>query len=212
MHLQGIGPTLSLDHHQRQPNFMKKILIVLGHPSVESLNYALAESYAAGARAAGKEVRLLKLGELNFDPILHLGYNGQQPLEPALLEAQEDILWADHLVWVYPSWWGNMPALLKGFIDRTFVPGFAFKYRPNSVWWDKYLTGRSARIIMTMDTPKIYNTLLYRNANINALKHATLHYCGIKPVYVSTFPTVRSSDETQRKQWIKEVYALGQKD
>jgi len=191
---------------------MKKVLVILGHPDANSLNAALAENYAAGAREAGKEVRMLKLGELNFDPILHSGFSRDQPLEPDLLSAQEAIKWADHLVWVYPSWWGNLPALLKGFIDRVFLPGFAFKYRPNSPWWDRYLSGRSARILMTMDTPALYNALVYRNANINALKRATLHFCGIKPVKVATFPGVRFAHEARRRQWLDAVKAYGKKD
>jgi putative NADPH-quinone reductase len=77
-------------------------------------------------------------------------------LEPDLLAAWEKILWAEHLVWIYPIWWGSMPAILKGFIDRLFLLGFAFKKKENSVWWDKLLTGKSARIITTLDQPKWY--------------------------------------------------------
>jgi len=189
---------------------MKKILIILGHPSNTSFNHALAESYAEGARAGGHEVRMLKLGTLQFDPVLRTGYAQTQELEPDLVQAQQDILWAEHLVVVYPSWWGSIPALLKGFFDRTFLPGFAFKYRPNSPWWDKYLTGKSARILLTMDSPAIYNWLMYGNANIKSVKVATLQYCGIKPVKVTTFDRLRFSTAAKREQWLKKVADLGQ--
>ena len=85
-----------------------------------------------------------------------LGYAQIQPLEPDLLDAQASITWAQHLVWVYPIWWGGLPALLKGFLDRIFLPGFAFKYRPNSALWDRLLTGRSAELLVTMDSPPWY--------------------------------------------------------
>ena len=120
----------------------QRILVILGHPSADSLSAALAQSYKEGAQAAGAQVRLLDLGALAFDPILRAGYRGEQALEPDLQAAQAQITWAEHLVWVYPTWWGAMPALLKGFIDRVFLPGFAFKYRQGSSLWDRLLAGR----------------------------------------------------------------------
>ena len=110
----------------------QRILVILGHPSESSLCAGLAQSYIEGARAAGAEVRLLALGALTFDPLLHAGYRGEQALEPDLQAAQAQITWAEHLVWVYPTWWGAMPALLKGFIDRVFLPGFAFNPGSNT--------------------------------------------------------------------------------
>lgn len=191
---------------------MKKVLVILGHPSSDSFNNALAEKYAEGARASGKDVRLLKLGELKFDPIMRFGFKQTQALEPDLLEAQESIKWADHLVFVFPTWWGTLPALLKGFIDRTLTPGYAFKYRPNSPWWDKFLTGRSARIITTMDSPAIYNWLMYRSANIRGLKVATLEFCGVRPIKVTTFDRLRFADEARRGKMLDQTFGLGQKD
>ncbi len=123
----------------------KRILVILGHPSADSLCAGLAQAYMEGALSAGAEVRLLSVGQLGFDPLLHAGYRGAQPLEPDLQAAQAQIAWAGHLVWVYPTWWGAMPALLKGFIDRVFLPGFAFKHHQGSSRWDKLLAGRSAQ-------------------------------------------------------------------
>lgn len=131
----------------------RRILIILGQPSSNSLCAALARTYADAARQSGAEVRLLELGKIAFDPILRHGYERIQPLEPDLRNAQADITWAQHLVWVYPIWWGSLPALLKGFLDRIFLPGFAFKYRVNSALWDRLLTGRSAELLVTMDSP-----------------------------------------------------------
>ncbi|MBU6339863.1 MAG: NAD(P)H-dependent oxidoreductase [Bacteroidetes bacterium] len=190
---------------------MKKILVILGHPNPHSLNAALAKKYAESAQNAGHELRFLALGALQFDPVLRMGYAEKQSLEPDLIKAQEDIVWANHLVLVYPSWWGSIPALLKGFFDRTLLPGFAFKYKPNSPWWDKYLTGKSARIVITMDTPAFYNTLVYGNANIKMVKAATLQYCGINPVKVTRFDSVRSSNDARRAKWLNTVAELGAK-
>jgi len=97
---------------------------------------------------------------------------------------------------VYPIWWGTYPALLKAFIDRVFLPGFAFKYKPDSMFWDKLLKGKTARLIVTMDAPKWYYALVYRSAGHIALKKATLEFCGVKPVTTSTFGSVKSSSDT----------------
>ncbi|MFM9905882.1 MAG: NAD(P)H-dependent oxidoreductase [Pyrinomonadaceae bacterium] len=187
----------------------KKTLIILGHPNKESFCGALAASYRDGAAESGAEIREIFLADLRFDPILHLGYREIQELEPDLVAAQESIKWADHVVWVYPIWWGTMPALLKGFLDRTFLPGFAFKYRENSPWWDKYLTGRSARMIVTLDAPVFYDWLMYGAGGRKTMKNAVLKFCGIKPVSVTAFGSVKSSDEAKRDKWLTTVRELG---
>lgn len=189
----------------------KKVLIILGHPDQGSLCGSLAQSYKEGALEAGVEVREIFLGELDFEINLKKGYKEIQPLEPGLIAAQESIKWADHLVWVYPTWWGTYPALMKGFLDRVLLPGFAFKYRENSPWWDKYLTGRTARLIITLDAPVFYNWLMYGSANQKALKKATLQFCGIKPVRVTSFGQVKFADEEKRGKWLMKVRTLGKK-
>ncbi len=191
---------------------MKKILVVLGHPRKDSLCGALAAAYVEAARGAGAEVRELTLAELSFDTVLHAGYTAEQPLEPCLAAAQQDILWAEHLVFVYPTWWGGLPALLKGFIDRVFLPGFAFKYRKDSPWWDRLLAGRSARLLVTMDTPPWYYRWIYRMPGHNQMRRTVLEYCGIKPVRVSSFGIVKSSTASQRGKWLEAARRAGRED
>ncbi len=189
---------------------MKKVLLILGHPNKESLGGSLANSYKNGAIKAGAEVKELCLADLEFDPILHHGYKEIQTLEPDLVHAQELIKWADHLVFVYPIWWATMPALVKGFLDRTLLPGFAFKYRENSPFWDQYLTGKSARLIVTMDSPTWYNYWIYGNAGVKAMKKATLEFCGIKPVKVTAIGQVRFLKSEQIKSWLGKIEKLGE--
>lgn len=188
---------------------MKNILVICGHPAAHSLCDALAESYAGGARAAGHKVDVLRLGTLRFDPYLHDAYKKLQEQEPDLQAAQQLIKNADHLVFVFPSWWGSMPALLKGFIDRVFTPGFAFRYRKNSEFVDRLLKGKTARILLTMDAPRFWNYLMYRDANIHGLKQATLKFCGIRPVSTTIFSRVRFSDEQKRQSWLNKSEKLG---
>jgi putative NADPH-quinone reductase len=105
---------------------MKKTLIINGHPDKESFCFAIAESYKKGADSSGSDCKLVHLIDLDFNPILTFGYREISVLEPDLVKMQQEIFAADHLVLVYPNWWATFPALLKGFIDRVFVPNFAF--------------------------------------------------------------------------------------
>ena len=187
----------------------RRILIILGQPSSNSLCAALARTYADAARQSDAEVRLLELGKMAFDPILHNGYAHIQPLEPDLLDAQASITWAQHLVWVYPIWWGGLPALLKGFLDRIFLPGFAFKYRPNSALWDRLLTGRSAELLVTMDSPPWYYRWVQRQPGHRQMKQAILEFSGIRPVRVHSFGPVIKSSEATRAEWLQRASTLG---
>ena len=189
---------------------MKNILIINGHPDKESFCFALAESYKMGAYKTNANIKLIHLVDLKFDPILTYGYRKISELEPDLVQMQQDILWANHLVFVYPNWWATFPALLKGFIDRVFVPGFAFKYRENSPFWDKLLKGKTARLIVTMDTPSWYYWLINRRPGHNAMKIGVLEFCGIKPVNISVFSPIKSSDEAKRKKWLDQAKVLGE--
>ncbi|MGY4533920.1 NAD(P)H dehydrogenase (quinone) [Pseudomonas sp. TE3786] len=187
----------------------KRILLILGTPKGSSFCNALAEAYTLGARNQGHVVRQLKLGELQFDPILRDGYDQSQTLEADLLEAQRQIHWAEHLVFVYPVWWGGIPALLKGFFDRTFLPGFAFKYRNRSQLWDKLLTGRTADLLVTMDTPAWYFRWIYGAPAHRQMTRTILGFCGIKTRRLAQFSPIRPSNETQRQAWLRKAEALG---
>ncbi|MCF8277039.1 MAG: NAD(P)H-dependent oxidoreductase [Flavobacteriales bacterium] len=178
-----------------------KIYLLLGHPDSASYNGAIAHAYCQKAQELGHEVRFQKVGDLKFDPILHKGYKEIQALEPDLAQAQENLLWCDHWVVVYPMWWGSVPALFKGFLDRTLVPGFAFKYHKNDPMWDKLLKGRSGEIIRTSDAPTIWICLMYGNSDLGMIKNATMNFCGIKPVRVHRIDRVkdRSMEELEKK-------------
>lgn len=187
----------------------KRVLVILGHPSEASLCSAIANAYLKGAQAAEHEVRFLSLGKLKFDPILRDGYNTIQALEPDLLAAQESIAWAEHLVFVYPIWWGSIPAILKGFFDRIFLPGFAFKFRKDALIVDGLLRQRTAHLIATMDTPPWYYQLVYRMPGHNQMKRTILEFCGIKPVKINSFGPVKNSNASTRQKWLTTAYEFG---
>jgi len=187
----------------------KRILMIFGTPKSNSLCQALGEAYAHGARSEGHVVRQLKLGEMTFDPVLRDGYDQSQTLEADLLEAQRQIHWAEHLLFVYPVWWGGLPALLKGFFDRVFLPGFAFKYRNRSQLWDKLLSGRTADLLVTLDTPRWYFRWIYGAPAHRQMTRTILGFCGIKTRRLTEFSPVRPSSEAQRQSWLRQAETLG---
>ena len=187
----------------------KRILILLGHPAGDSFCNALADAYQAGAIAAGHTVERIDLHALAFDPILHAGYTRAQPLEPDLQAAQAAIARAEHLVFVYPLWWGGLPALLKGFLDRVLLPGFAFKYRDGSALWDRLLSGRSAHLLVTMDSPPWYYRWIDRMPGHRQMRRTILEFCGIRPVRISDFGPLRSADPARRQGWLAAAYRHG---
>lgn len=188
---------------------MKKVLIINAHPDKISFNTALADAYKKGALASGAEVKEIVLADLEFDPNLRYGYRQRVELEPDLIDAREKITWAEHIVWIYPIWWGGWPALLKGFIDRVFLPGFAFKYRENSVWWDRLLAGRSAHVINTLDQPVWYYWLVNGRPGYNAMKKMVLEFIGFKPVRMTAIGPIRKSTDAYREKWLQKLEKAG---
>ncbi|MEG1040476.1 MAG: NAD(P)H-dependent oxidoreductase [Pseudomonas sp.] len=185
-----------------------RVLVILGHPSSQSFCAALASTYVATARTRGHDVQVLELGALNFDPILRNGYQPEQALEPDLLHAQGLIQWAEHLVFVFPIWWGGIPALLKGFLDRVLLPGFAFKYRSHSPFPEQLLKGRSADLLVCMDTPPWYYRWVYRMPGLQQMRRTTLGFCGIRPQKTLTFGPIISSSAAQRDTWLRQARTL----
>ena len=186
------------------------ILIIQGHPDPESYCFALAEAYKQGALASGAEVREIILARLDFDPNLRYGYRKRLDLEPDLVHAQELLRWSEHIVVVHPVWWGSVPALLKGFLDRTFLPGFAFKKREGSkIRWDKLLGGRSARIIATADQPAWFYRLRYNRPSHHMLKGLLFEFCGVRPVRSTCIGPIRLSSDAFRKRWLETAHSLG---
>ena len=189
---------------------MKKILIINGHSNDQSFNYVLAASYEKGALQSKAKISRIDIAKLNFNPNLEFGYQKRTPLEPDLLEAIDKIKQADHIVWFFPMWWYGTPALLKGFIDRTFLPGVTFKYQKGKVFPNKLLKGKTSRMVITSDTVSWFHSLVMKKPVINHMKKGVLEFCGIKPVKTTYLAPVKSSSLEQRKKWLFKIGKLGE--
>lgn len=190
---------------------VKHILVINAHPDKDSFCAALTRSYVEGAVKSGSICRLVHLSDLDFDPILHKGYRVIQELEPDLIMLREEIKTADHLVMVYPVWWATFPALLKGLIDRLFLPGFMFNFHSSGYSWDKYMKGKTARLIITMNSPPWYYRIFVRKPGDNALKKGVLKFVGFGPVRITHLGPVKLSGLQKRRKWLKKAEYLGVK-
>lgn len=194
---------------------MKKIYILMGHPNTDpTFSSEFADTYEREAKAAGHEVRRANIGELNFDPILHKGYRAIQELEPDLKKSQEDITWADHFVLIYPLWWASVPALLKGFIDRMWLPRFAFSFikspsGKSTMGWRKLLKGRTARIIVLSKTHSILEHFLYGDYTSD-VANALLRFSGFQ-VRVSEVGNSEALSDKAKAAWMQRITKLARK-
>ncbi|SED14753.1 Putative NADPH-quinone reductase (modulator of drug activity B) [Tenacibaculum sp. MAR_2009_124] len=200
---------LSLSYNSNLEDIIKKTLIINGHPDKDSFNHALANSYKKGLEKSNAITDQINLIDLDFDPILKFGYRKRMELEPDLLNALEKIKNADHLVWVFPVWWCGYPAILKGFIDRTFLPGITFQPIKGKPFPKKLLKGKTARLIITSDTPSWYDYLFMKRPTINQFKKGVLEFCGISPVKVTFLSVIKDSSDNQRNKWLDKVFELG---
>lgn len=190
---------------------MKNVLVINGHPDKQSFNYALAQAYSTGAIKKQANVQQINIADLSFNPNLQYGYRQRTELEPDLKEAIQKIKDAEHLVWIFPMWWYGYPAIMKGFVDRTFLPGITFQPIEGKALPEKLLKGKTARIIITADTPKWYDKFFMKKPALNQFKKGTLEFCGVKPVKVSYISPIKNSSPEFRQKWIKKVNLLGEK-
>ena len=190
---------------------MRQVLIINGHPDKQSYNYALSEAYKSGANKTNAIIDIINISELDFNPNLRFGYRQRTELEPDLKDAIDKIKKADHIVWVFPLWWAGLPALMKGFIDRTFLPGITFDFIDGKATPIGLLKGKTSRIIITTDTPKWYDYIVMKRPVIKQFKKGTLEYCGIGPVKVTYISPIISSTLDARNKWLKKVIKLGEK-
>ncbi|MBO9445612.1 NAD(P)H-dependent oxidoreductase [Ruegeria sp. R14_0] len=190
----------------------KRILILDGHPGETSLSRTFAETYAQSAQQKGHEVRMIHLSDLQFDHDFGQGnYNEYKPLEPVLEDVLNDLEWSEHLVLTTPMWWGGLPAKLKGLIDRAFIPGRTFDTRNTTRigFPSPMLTGRTARVILTSDTPGWFMRLIYRQAMIRQVRDQILGFVGFKPTKFTYFAGASDPKPGNVDRWISKVQQIG---
>ena len=191
----------------------KRILLIQGHPdsSQSHLCHALEEAYVRGAEAGGHDIRRINVATLEF-PILRTQSEWEQGSLPAgLVPAQDAIQWAQHLVLIFPLWLGDMPALLKGFLEQVARPGFAFHKEGQNPVAKKGLIGRSARIVVTMGMPAAVYRWYFRAHSVKSLERSILGIVGIAPVHETLVGTVGAMAPEVAKKWFSKLEDLGKR-
>ncbi len=188
-----------------------RILLLNAHPDQGSLCDAVAAAYAEGAREGGHEIRCVALRDLRFDLVLRGGYHSAKPLEPDVVEQQELIRWCEHFVVVTPNWWWSAPALLKGYIDRVFVPGFAMRYHARFPYVEPLLKGRSARVLYTQNAPWLVGWLFRGDLFWRWISRAVLRHCGFRPVRRHALYSAKDAPPERRAAFLASTRELGRR-
>ncbi len=189
----------------------RRILIIQGHPDGAEPHFcrALAQSYAEGAQAGGHESRTVDVASLEF-PLLRSQREWEHGELPAgLRDAQQAISWAEHIVLFFPLWLGDMPALLKGFLEQVARPGFAFHPVPGNSLGNKGLTGRSARVVVTMGMPALLYRFYFRAHSVKSLERNILGFVGIGPIDETLIGRIEALDDRGREGWLARLRRLG---
>ncbi len=190
----------------------KRITLIQGHPDGQSRHFchALADEYAKGCADGGHEVRRIEVARLEF-PLLRTKEEFERGLPPeSIALAQDAIRWADHLVIVYPLWLGSMPALLQAFFEQVFRPGVAFEYQASGQMARKLLTGKSARIVVTMGMPALVYRWFFFAHSLKSFQRNILGFCGIGPMRTTLVGGIEGLTERQRAAWLDRLRALGE--
>jgi len=187
----------------------KRILVIDGHPDPDRAHFvhALADRYAESAADAGHEIRRLDIAAMAPTPLTTRREWEEDRPPPAIVSAQDAIVWSEHIVLLYPLWLGDMPALLKAFFEQVMRPGFAFRYRESRLP-EKKLKGRTAHIVVTMGMPAMVYRLYYGAHSVKSLERNILKFVGIAPVRRSVIGNVEGDDDI-RNYWLQSMADAG---
>jgi len=188
----------------------RNILMIQGHPDRAGahLCHALAEAYAEGAASAGNPIRQVDVARCDI-PLLQSKAEFESGTLPASLEpARDALLWAEHVVLIFPLWLGTMPAVVKAFLEQLLRPGIAFDYREGG-WPKMLLRGRSARVVVTMGMPAFAYRWFFFSHAVRALNRNVLGFVGFRPIRTTLFGMVENAGAGRRDGWLARMRRYG---
>lgn len=187
----------------------RRVLVINGNPDParERLTASLAAAYEEGARAKGHDVKRLDVGALDFSMLRRAQDFMTEPGEDCILEARNQFLWAEHIVFVFPLWLGGPPALLKGFMEQVGRHEFLLGQGRTGLPAGK-LKGRSTRLIVTMGMPILAYRLLFGGFGVRAFARGILGLAGIRLAGITYFSVL---SQARCGRWISCVRKLGER-
>jgi NAD(P)H dehydrogenase (quinone) len=189
-----------------------KILVIYAHPGKESFNKAIGDTAVHALRNNGHEVTFHDLYEEAFDPILLDGEIPKgAPLGPIIEKHCAELSSADGIVIIHPNWWGQPPAILKGWIDRVFRPGVAYEFQEGDSGEGipiGLLKAKAAVVLNTSNTPTIREMEVFGDPLERLWKDCIFDLCGVKNFYRRMFAMVIVSTQEEREEWLREVVTI----
>ncbi len=186
-----------------------KLSVILGHPNKASLNHAIAATAVAMLKQNGHEVYFHDLYEEKFTPLLSSGEIPKDvSLPPDIERHRNEISNAEGIVVIHPNWWGQPPAILKGWIDRVLRPGVAYEFLENDEGEgvpNGLLKAKAAVVFNTSNTETNRERVVFGDPLETIWRNCIFDLCGVTNFYRRMFSIVVASTEEQRKEWLKEV-------
>lgn len=186
-----------------------KISLILGHPRRDSFNHAIAQTAAAALTRSGHEVNVHDLYEEHFDPVLPFREIPKgASLNPLLYSHCKEISEAGGIVIVHPNWWGQPPAILKGWVDRVIRPGVAYRFSDGDSGEgipDGLFRGKTALVFNTTDTPAEREMQVFGDPLETLWKNCIFGFCGVEEFSRRTYGVIVTSTDEQRKAWLEDV-------
>lgn len=192
---------------------MSRILIVQGHPDRQRdhLCHLLAKAYAEGAAACGHEIEWLEPAHLRFPLLASRAEWEHGTLPPQLCAAQDAIRRAEHLVFIYPLWLGDMPAMLKAFLEQVSRPGMFVNFADGKVSHTRLLQGRTARVVISTGMPGLAYRWLSGAHSLKLMRRHFLGDAGVAPVRSTVVGSATSMSAEQVARWRRRLHELGRR-
>lgn len=188
-----------------------KVVIVFNHPYNGSFCNAILGAVTKGLQKGNHEIDLIHLDNDNFNPVMTAAdlkaFRDKKPVDPKVMEYDNRIKTADHLIFIFPIWWELMPALKKGFVDKVIFPGIAYNYKDASNTYMKPLWTnlKGVTMITTMNTPNWLYWVLFGNAVKKAMLLGTFWKMGYKNRKWMSFNQVKMVSQEKRAKWLSDI-------
>lgn len=181
--------------------------IVFNHPYEGSFCNAILNAVTKGLQKARHEIDLMHLDNDGFNPVMSQAdlkaFVAHQPVDPQVIDYNERLKKADHLIFIFPIWWDIMPAATKGFIDRVLFPGVVYDHHPRGFGLVPLLKDlKSVTIITTMNKPGIMYSLLIGNLIRKVMLRSVFKTMGYKNLKWISFTSVKVVSRENRVKWL----------
>lgn len=181
-----------------------KVLIILGHPNNESYNHAIAQTCVSQIEANGHSVLFHDLYAEHFNPLLSLDIEAENTeLDNLIKTHREDLMNCDGIIVIHPNWWGQPPAIIKGWLDRVLSPGVAYQFveKDGKHVLLGLLKAKNAIVINTSNTPSEAGDNLLDSIWTDRV----FKFCGVNNVECMNISVIKDSDVSQRNKWLAEI-------